>query len=278
VFDPKAFLPDNFIAVLQQWDKNPAAGPDSLSATPHYRLGHYVESLYACLIQDLLGWTILARNLPIRVNGATLGELDFVVLNPHTDAVEHHEIAIKFYLGYHGSCQLPAGWYGPNPQDRLDIKTARMLEQQSQRGLLPETVQVLAQLGIARPQMSRVFMPGYLFYPQMPGLETTTSVATPSVPLAGNVPTNHLRAHWTYLNNITNADTSAWVPLQKPHWLGPWVQKEAPDNTKTSQSFADIAHTKSPRLFATMQYDIIVGLWKETDRVFVVPAHWPWFD
>jgi len=266
VFEPARYLPANYLAILQSWDKNPSAGPEVLCATPHHRLGYYVESLYACLITNLLGWTILAKNLPVRAGGTTLGELDFLIHNPHTDAVEHHEIAIKFYLGFPGNVDQSPGWYGPNPRDRLDIKTARMLGLQSQRALLPETLQVLAQHGIKAPAISRVFMPGYLFYPHKPSSELTA-------PISG--PDHHLRGQWMTLHNIRQTDTRMWVHLNKPDWLGPWVQPHAPDIIPLTQAFSDIQDTQTPRLFAIVQRDHNTGLWKEVDRVFVVPAHWP---
>lgn len=266
VFEPSRFLPDNYLEVLRAWDTNPQAGPEVLCATPHHRLGYYVESLYACLITELLGWSILAKNLPIRAGGATLGELDFLIHNPHTDAVEHHEIAIKFYLGYAGSAQQPRGWYGPNPQDRLDIKTERMLGPQSQRALLPETLEVLAHHDIQVPAISRVFMPGYLFYPHKPAPEITLPISCPD---------HHLRGQWIYWENLTEIDTRTWVPLKKPHWLGPWAQTHTPDNTEFTLALSDIRDTQTPRLFAIVQYDHINGLWAEADRVFVMPAHWP---
>jgi len=270
VFVPKTYLTGKLLSVLQQWDKNPATGPKALTATPHYRLGHYFESLYECLVQDLLGWTILARNLPVRVGGQTLGELDFVLRNPHTRAIEHHEIAVKFYLAYAGSAQLAAGWYGPNPRDTLDIKTARMLEKQSRRAQLPATSELLTQLGIPLPKISRVFMPGYLFYPQQSGISQITTATLPS-----SVPIDHLRGHWLYLDDVAALDLTAWVVLPKPHWLGPWIQEKAPDDTVTQKTLGDIADTKTPRLFALLKKDNSSGLWKEQDRVFVVPADWP---
>ncbi|TFH71639.1 DUF1853 family protein [Gammaproteobacteria bacterium LSUCC0112] len=269
VFEPARYLPANYLAMLQEWDTHPTNRPDALNAPPHYRLGYYLESLYACLITDVLGWTMLARNLPVRTGGTTLGELDFLLHNPHTDAVEHHEIAIKFYLGYPGSAEYLSGWYGPNPQDRLDIKTARMLGPQSQRGLLPETLDVLAHRGIKAPAITRVFMPGYLFYPHKPTTEVTIPISCPE---------NHLRGQWIYLDKVTSIDTRTWVPLAKPHWLGPWGQTHMPDDIALTDAFADIKDTQTPRLFAVLQHEHISGLWKEIDRVFVVPAHWPRSD
>ena len=285
VFDVQSFLPDNYVSVLQSWDKNPGVRPDILNAVPHYRLGYYLESLYECLVRDLMGWTLLARNLPIRSGGLTHGELDFVVQNPHTGDVEHHETAIKFYLGHPGHGDLPSGWYGPNPRDRLDLKTARLLEQQSRRVQLPATATVLATLGIRQPALSRVFMPGYLFYPHMPApkltdVTTATTVSiisapSPDLPVPDGVPANHLRGHWLYLNCVPDAGISHWVPLLKPHWLGPWLQADAPDSNITTDALARVTQTQTPQLFAILQHERITGLWGETDRVFVVPACWP---
>lgn len=273
VFTPAMYLPEILPAILKSWDNNPGIRPEILDATPHYRLGHYVEALYACLMQDLLGWTILAKNLPIRDNGITLGELDFVVFNPLLHQVEHHEIAIKFYLGYPGCPERPTGWYGPNPHDRLDIKTARLLEQQSQRIHLPATKDVLTQLGIAVPETSRVFMPGYLFYPQRPNSNVAGVITSLSAP--ANVPGNHLRGEWLYLRDVVEADTRAWVPLHKPDWLGPWAQEETPDAIDTEQTLSAIGNTGTPRLFASLERDSCRDVWVETGRVFVVPDHWP---
>lgn len=127
-------------------------------------MGFYFERLYRVLLQDLLGWDILLQNQQIQSNGRTIGELDFVVHNGSEDRIEHHEIAIKFYLGVN----QPAGptlWYGPNAKDRLDLKTAGMLHKQSQRTHLPEARTLLANAGITGPVTPRIFMPGYLFYP-----------------------------------------------------------------------------------------------------------------
>jgi hypothetical protein len=275
VFAPEDFLPKDYLATLQTWDKHPTLAPDILNTPPHYRLGHYVEALYACLLTDLLGWTLLARNLPVRDDGITLGELDFVVQNPLTRDVEHHEIAIKFYLGYHGSASHPPGWYGPNPRDRLDIKTTRMLQQQRQRALLPASLRALSARGIAAAHISRVFMPGYLFYPLSQMDNNTAPAQIPSVSTLSSVPASHLRGHWMYLDRIAETDTTNWVPLIKPHWLGPWLQKNTPDPFQRQQTLSAIRQTQSPRLFARLEYNSGRQLWSEKQRIFVVPSQWP---
>lgn len=266
--DLGAYRPDDLLARLARWDAQPEAGPAVLSQPANRRLGLYFESLYACLLTDILGWDLLIRNLPIRARGITLGELDFIVRNVHTGEVEHHEIAVKFYLGYVPPGSLASNndvrWYGPNARDRLDLKTRRLLDEQSQRTALPETAAALQQQGIEQPQVSRIFMPGYLFYP----LDT-------QVQAAEWVPVNHLRGAWAYLDAALQMDVSHWVPLRKPHWLGPWVQPAAPDAVARETALAEIRDTATPRLFAQLRQHPLSGDWCEAQRIFVMPAGWP---
>lgn len=265
-FYPGRHLPGDIVERLAYWDRHPERGPVELNQLPHYRLGLYVESLYECLLRDVLGWEVLARNLPVRHQGVTLGELDFVVRNPRTGANEHHEIAIKFYLGYPSRADndRPPLWYGPNSRDRLDIKAHRMLEVQSQRTDLAQAQATLQELGIEAPSARRIFMPGYLFYPSHARLPAS-ALADPA----------HLQGHWLYLHQARGQAIQNGVLLQKPHWLGPWFQHDRPEPAVVANAMEDIKHTGTPRLFASLAYDGALGLWRETSRFFVVPDTWP---
>lgn len=263
-FYPSDHFAGDALATLRHWDAHPETGPAVLTDVPKSRLGLYFEELYECLLTNLLGYEVLARNLQIRGAERTLGELDFVVRNPLTHHVEHHEVAIKFYLGVYQQESGATVWHGPNAIDRLDLKTRSLLEQQSQRTLLAETAAALHALGIAQPVATRIFMPGYLFYPFDQEL---------SVP--PQVPADHERGHWLYLAQARRRDTRDWIHLQKPHWLGPWVQTEAPDALATATTLDAIEATGTPRLFALVRVDSTTNLWKETERFFIVPTHWP---
>lgn len=257
-------LPEGWSSTLADWSSNPRRRPAALTEPAHPRLGYYFERLYECVLTDLLGWTLLAKNLQVRDGaGRTLGELDFVVQNPRTGAVEHHEIAVKFYLGYSGSGQQTR-WFGPNSHDRLDLKVTRLLEHQSRLAERPETRALLAGLGIDGPVMPRIFIPGYLFYP---------GGQTAEVP--GFVPGDHLRGHWLYHHEAREQSTVSWVPLHKPHWLGPWSQQERPDPELASKAVASVEEHHRPRLFAALEQAPETGLWQESARTFVVPAEWP---
>lgn len=256
-------LPSDLTAQLDRWSTDPARRPAILNEPLPGRLGFYFERLYEAVMTDLLGWTLLAKNLQIRDDsGRTVGELDFVLRNPVNRQVEHHEIAVKFYLAYGVDDTL---WYGPNSQDRLDRKVGRLLEHQSRLTQRPETRQALAGLGVTEPLTARIFMPGYLFYPA----QGSTRVKVP-----GFVPEDHLRGTWLYHHQIHLQDTRHWVPLQKPHWLGAWAQPDEPDPERTASAITAVSDHGQPRLFAVLRPSPH-GQWTEVERVFVVPDNWP---
>ncbi|MFN3579505.1 MAG: DUF1853 family protein [Pseudomonas sp.] len=255
-FAPSAYLNAEVWERLRAWDQHPELGPRVLTEPAHRRLGLYFEQLYACLMRDLLGWQILAQNLPVRSQGRTLGELDLVLRNPLSGEIEHHEVAVKFYLGYRPDQQTEMLWYGPNPSDRLDLKVARMREQQSQRGQLQEARSALAAAGIDRLDRARVFMPGYLFQP-------VSSQSPPEGP------------HWMYLQQADLLPREHWVVLRKPHWLGPWVQDQPPQSCEVDLAMEQVRLSATPRLFALLGWSANANAWVETSRCFVVPPHWP---
>lgn len=263
-FPLRDHLPDDWPSRLAGWAIDPESRPAALAEPANPRLGYYFERLYECMLTEFLGWPLLAKNLQVRdVAGRTLGELDFVVQNPHTGAVEHHEIAVKFYLGYAGQGE-DTRWFGPNSRDRLDLKVNRLLEHQSRLGERPETQALLADLGVDEPVTPRIFLPGYLFYPD-----------GGTVQLPDFVPGDHLRGHWLYHHETRSRDTRHWVPLHKPHWLGPWWQQEPPDAGLASTALASVEEYRRPRLFAALEQATDTGFWHETARTFVVPSSWP---
>lgn len=266
-FDPRRHASQTVFDTLSDWDRHPERQPVNLAALLPRRLGLYFERLYAILMADLLGWSILGQNLVIRDQNQTLGELDFLLRNPVSGIVEHHEIAVKFYLGMHGHSRETPLWYGPSDaQDRLDIKTARMLKQQCRLTERPETQALLATLGIDEAVTARAFMPGYLFYP----------LGTRPTP-PDTVADQHLRGYWLPSDQLHTISTRTWVPLEKPHWLGPWMQTEAPDPQLRDQALAWVESRGYPRLFAALKPLPDGSGWAERSRYFVVPEFWPGF-
>lgn len=262
VFEPKNYLQPEHWEKIVAWDADSATLPSRLSAEPKRLLGLYVEELYHCLLEDLLGWRVVARNLPIYGGGRTIGEFDFLVQDPETEVIEHHEIAIKFYLAYGKSGGVR--WYGPNPADRLDLKTQRMLNHQSQLSGRPEALPTLHSLGLYEPVEPRLFMPGYLFYPKAGGVDGPRQ-ADP----------DHARGWWVYEDQVDTALGKNTVTLDKPHWLGPWLQEAAPDEAVTNKALENVRTRDKPGLFAQLEWHEGYQLWIERQRFFVVPRSWP---
>ncbi|GAA0786849.1 DUF1853 family protein [Marinobacterium sediminicola] len=255
-------MPGDYLQRLTQWDQYPESMPLSLQQPASPRLGLYFEQLYAAVLTELLGWTLIARNVQIRDQQRTLGELDFLVLNPHTNEVEHHEIAIKFYLGHVGEETGSARWYGPNSRDRLDLKTSRLLQHQAQLAAQPAAEPVLKSMGLQRPPVPRIFMPGYLFYPDTETLQTPEQVDP-----------GHERGRWRYASQAALSSGDDWVVLQKPHWLACWRQSEVPPEDGLQQAAMGVIQSGRACLLAHLS-QTPCG-WVETERMFLVPDSWP---
>lgn len=261
-FDPVAWLPADYRHKLQYWDMHPESMPSLLQQATQRRLGLYFEQLYACLLQDLLGWELLARNLQIRDERRTLGELDFLLRNPLTGEVGHHEIAVKFYLGHTDSVSRQVRWYGPNSRDRLDLKTDRLLQHQTRLTSSEAARPVLRALGVKGAPVARLFMPGYLFYP------LDEAVMVPQ-----QVDPDHGGGRWCHVEDVSRVQTEGWVVLHKPHWLANWQQPTAPEQGRLQQAAEDVAQSGRACLLARLMPR--PSGWQEVERLFVVPDNWP---
>ena len=109
---------------LTQLDNSPTPLLETIQRRPTRSVGHYFETLVRFFIEDGPHFELLAHNLQVHVDKRTLGAMDFVVRDQF-GAVEHWEVAVKFYLG---ASEIPrwSSWIGPNQRDRLDIKLQRM--------------------------------------------------------------------------------------------------------------------------------------------------------
>ncbi|MCX9448676.1 DUF1853 family protein [Vibrio cholerae] len=88
------------------------------------RLGFLYQHLCAQLFTETPFYNAVSEEIQLINEGKTVGSLDFLAKNRKTEHYEHWEVAVKFYL-LHQGC-----WYGPNAEDRLDIKLDHMLNHQ----------------------------------------------------------------------------------------------------------------------------------------------------
>lgn len=258
------YLPENTLERLLTLDHNPEPLLTHLENGSSRRLGHYFERLYHFALASILEWPVLLRNTPVRDNnGRTLGELDFVVRNPLNGQLTHIEVAVKFYLGYVDGGETT--WFGPNAHDRLDLKTRRMIDHQCRMTERAETREMLGTHELESPITPAMALPGNLFYPAF----------GPQASAPGWAHAHHERGYWIRHSDLRRVDLSAWTPLIKPHWLGPYQTSHAPDADLTKAALDAIVETNRPRLFAKLEARTDGQGYEEAGRYFVVPESWP---
>lgn len=260
------------------------------------RLGRYFEALYRVWCERVLGWRVLASNLPIRRHSHTLGELDIVVENPLLNRVEHHEVAVKFYLGI--STPMGVRWLGPNRRDRLDLKVGRMREHQMTLAQTPEATQTLASQNLAKPVVSRLVMLGQLFVPHAVAESSVQSDAS-SLPVCSDafaevlpstdnktvVPFDlgeEMRAvlarlpicYWHRAHTVARANLVNSVVLAKADWLGTLPPMAHPTFVNAQVLVDSVELNQRAEMVARLT-QTTNGLWMEVERFFLVPKYWP---
>ncbi|WP_406828232.1 DUF1853 family protein [Microbulbifer sp. ARAS458-1] len=207
-----------------------------------HRLGIYFERLWAFAFTHHPDYALEANNLPIRDQGRTLGELDFVVHYKPDDVLEHWEVALKFYL------QVDNDWVGPGLRDRLAIKLARMRDHQ-----LPIAHSAIASAWLDTSGLSIdrqwAVMPGRLFHPLSPAESPQTR-----------------RFWWADL-----ASFHTRLSGQGDWWLLPktcWLASAEPEQPPPSFPVAEAHLTRGPICVAAVNHH------GELSRGFLVPSDW----
>lgn len=226
-----------------------------LEAQQSSRLGVYFEDLWAFAFTYHPHYQLLHRNLPLRSEGRTLGELDFVLSYLPESKVEHWEIAVKFYL------QVRDYWVGPGLRDRLDIKLARMREHQLPLTRRAEAREILRQRRI-HIDRQWALMPGRLFRP----------LGQEQAPLPGDINPGSCRYWWATLTEFRShfaGEEYRWLHLPKRAWLAESGYRvshgQAPAELIGQLSKAGPSH---PTCVAA-----VTGTGEKT-RGFIVPDSW----
>ena len=148
---------------LKTVDDDPAELEALLGRQRDKRLGKYFETLWFYWLSHNPRYEVIANNLQIILEGKTLGEIDFILLDKDTGQTLHWELAVKFYLGT-GDTRKMGNWFGPNTRDRLDIKVDHLMHKQSVITCNLEVQQWLQQQGIVIDQCA-VVLKGRLYFP-----------------------------------------------------------------------------------------------------------------
>ena len=229
------------------------------------RLGLYYERLWHFAIEHAPGVELLAANLPIRVAGRTLGELDMLVRDG--DGIHHIELAIKLYLGLrNANGAAPSSWLGPGSHDRLDLKLAHLYAHQLPMSRREDGQQALSALGITSVNAA-LWLGGYLFYPW------PSSTGSPQG--AGD---DHLRGQWLHHKDWPAFSAAypqcRWHVLPRHAWLGP-ARCEQPMSCEGFEAWLEQLDPQAPAQMLVRLDRQDNELWTETGRLFLVADEWP---
>jgi uncharacterized protein len=231
------------------------------------RLGEYFEILLTTWLDELPPAHLIAANEQVFSGERTVGEFD--LLFRRDGRVHHWELAVKFYLGHPGPSGS-AGWYGPNPIDRLDKKWTKMLRRQLRLAEHKAARRTLSALGVDDEVEPRAFIKGYLFEP----LDERHAVDHhPDANARG------LRGWWVHHGRLADfADTLdptgelRWMRLSRLRWLSP-ARRSDRDKLFDLDGLAGFLRASRPSLVAGLAEG--EDGWREVTRGFVVPDRWP---
>lgn len=259
---------------LLELDEQPELLATTLEKNKSHRLGYYFEQLVAFWLKERIADDYFASHVRVFEDKRTIGEFDFLFKTSRSDALVHWETAVKFYLYYQAEDEK-VWWYGPNAQDRLDIKLDRVFKHQLR---LSDTFQgraLLQKKGFKSVRAHTLFK-GYLFYP------VTSDWRNPQL-LPDTIAPGHLKGWWTKINTFALPDHSKsdrWLVLPRLEWLAPkLVQQEQASNLMDTKQVIEylrqhFGHRQQPLLLAQM----VRGentTWQEKSRGFVVSSAWP---
>ncbi len=245
------------IAWIHQLDRDPKALDAALGERPHTRLGLYAEQLIAFFFRQR--GRLVAHGLQVRANrNDTVGEFDFL-LDAGNGAVEHWELATKFYLlNGHAEPDRFDAFVGPNLADSLGAKMRKIIDKQLTLASHPAAAALLPGPVVR----SCALVKGWLFYPagQAPGMD--------------GIAADHCHGFWCALDEFD--DAGSFVVLPRMQWLAPYkATGHAPvlDGDQLRLWLGDyFSQASTPALVAEVQD--AGGVLREVRRGFVVPNDW----
>lgn len=263
-------------AAREQWlqavDEDPSALIEHIHGIRSHRLGIYFEGLWHFFLEQDPLVDLVAHNLPVHHDGRTIGEFDCIYYCHKRQRHFHLELAVKYFLS--NRTVTDAGqaasqwreWWGPECQDRLDLKVAHLMDRQIQLGDQPAAQALLLERGILDLDRE-VEIKGYLFQ----------SNVDPLPPPLGNNPDISL-SQWIHMDELmaycTQHGWQGFLHLPKFQWLSP--AQTSP--TDSPFNLALLVQTLQSHFNQQIRPQLIAALdssGQELARFFVTGNNWP---
>ena len=178
-----------------------------------FSAGKYFESLIHYAIEIDEKYDLILKNKPIYKGKITTGEIDLIIRKPDTQALEHWEIALKFYL-QHGPNDANE-MIGPGGNDTLASKLEKLESKQLPLGLHPSVIEE-----VGSTPTSKLFLKGIFFH----HLDSTLQL--------DNANSKAETGWWinkAELVKLESLKVDKWSILQKSEWIGTSFSEETPE-------------------------------------------------
>ena len=254
---------DSVNKMLAELDSNTNEVDAHFDGLRHMPMGKYFEQLVFYILDKDPRFELLLSNHQIIESKKTIGELDVILKDLETNAIEHWELCLKYYLQGEPSLDQRL-MLGPGAKDNMKRKVDKLIGHQMQLSKHPS---ILALVGTENIE-PKLFMKGHLFY-HLDKLLVLSSNTNP----------NHKKYWWSYVSEMDEmiSDELKWCMLEKPDWVG---------QHQTNIDFKNLAsNTLKANIEEHFKQDnrsiLIAGMtqnemgWIEQTRGFVVNNNWP---
>lgn len=243
--------------LFQELLKDPTPLIKALPPKRSSKIGLIFEDLLAFWFSHHPSWSLLAHDEQIFNGRETAGALDFLI--DTSSAIVHLEVAVKFYLCRNDSSAW-SDWVGPSLRDNLERKLLRIRDHQLPLAQTEATHRHCRFKKLPPPQTSLAVIKGIFF-----GHWGSPLVA----PYFGKVPTGI----WLFADELDSylgeRPEHRWAERRRPHWLAPLISSAAIGLSAAQLKEELILR---PRMFSALHK--VDQLWRERERIFLLPDHW----
>jgi len=222
-------------------------------------MGRYAEALMGAALAALPSHSLLAQQMPVREDGVSLGEIDYLLQPPHGAAL-HIELAVKIYIVLQGDSG--PSYVGPGLRDALILKLDKLFRHQLH---LADHDVVRAQFPTSTDYQPMCWLRGWMFY-RMPGEAASPLLAT-----------DHLRGWWRCWGEALPAQRtdSVWRSLPRADWMAPGTAQHDDLSLADWQAQAEPYFAATDRPIMVAEYAPLAEGGTEIARGMVLPAGWP---